>query len=255
MSNALIKFHFTRTLAALGYPTEDINYSLGYSQGDGVAMYGDIDTDGLTAMAQRLLKGPQKAGAKRAIAKGCTASISRNSFGNLYSHYNTMQVNDESHYAEELTEYEESAFSSLIEAIEQEVVSTSKQLESDGYAIVEAGSSVFTLDDKKRTFETARFLVEIEEVEEEDFNIDDWDESLQSDFLDSLIAGKQRYFCLKVSVSGHDGIELGTSYLGCCTQMTDKHDRTYGGYLRQLVAEAISEARDTIAAISLPIAC
>jgi len=154
MSNALIKFHFTRTLAALGYPTDDINYSLNYSQGDGVAMYGDIDTDGLTAMAQRLLKGPQKAGAKRAIAKGSSASISRNSFGNHYSHYNTMQVNDESHYAEELTEYEESAFSSLIEAIEQEVVSTSKQLESDGYAIVEAGSSVFTLDDKKWTFET-----------------------------------------------------------------------------------------------------
>lgn len=254
MSNVLIKTYFTQCLEDAGYPTDDINYSLNYCQGDGMAFYGDIEEDKLTAMANRHLSGKEKAAAKRAIEKGCTASITRNSFANRYSHYNTMSVDGETYYGEELTALEERSFDALIEAIAKDVVSVSKQLESDGYNIVEAGSSLFVLNKYKRTFETANYLLEIKEVEDEDFCINDWDEELRNDFIKSLVDEKQRYFCLKVTLSSHNGMELASNYLGGCTQLNDKYDRTYGGYLRQIVSKTIQEARDTINAIALPIA-
>ena len=43
----LLNKHFAAELAALGYPTEDVRYSLGYCQGDGVAFYGRVSGEGL----------------------------------------------------------------------------------------------------------------------------------------------------------------------------------------------------------------
>lgn len=248
----LIKTYFTRQLEKRGYPTDDICYSLNSCQGDGMAWYGDIDEDALIGFADTLMTGSEKAAVKRVINKGATVTISRNSFATHYSHFNTMDVEGETYYAEALTEFEEAAFDTFIEALEEDVVATSKTLESDGYAIIDAGSSYGALDGKQREFNTARFTVRIEELEDEEFSLEYWDESLIDDTLQAFIDGKQRYFTLKVSVnSKEDNVELGTSYLGGCVESNDRPSRTYGGYLTQMVSDAIKEAREFIDSVSL----
>ena len=248
----LIKTYFTRQLAKRGYPTDDICYSLNSCQGDGMAWYGDIDEDALTCFADTLMTGTEKAAVKRVINKGATVTISRNNFATHYSHFNTMDVEGESYYAEALTEFEEAAFDTFIEALAEDVVATSKALESDGYAIVEAGASYGALDGKQREFNTARFTLRVEELEDEDFSVDYWDGSVIDDTLQAFIDGKQRYFCLKVSIlEREDGVVLGDSYLGGCVESNETPSRTYGGYLPQMVSKAIKEARDFINSVSL----
>lgn len=248
----LIKAYFTRQLEKRGYPTSDICYSLNSCQGDGAAFYGDIDEDALIRFADTLMTGTQKAAVKRAIDKGATVTIERNSWATHYSHFNTMDVLGEECYAEELTDFEETAFGEFVEALGEDVVATSKSLESDGYALIDAGSSYGALDGKTREFNTARFTLRIEELEDKDFSVEDWDESLIDETLQEFIDGKQRYFCLKVSImEREDGVVLGDSYLGGCVESNENPSRTYGGYLRQMVSETINEARDFIDSISL----
>jgi hypothetical protein len=252
MSN-LITHYFKHALEALKYPTDDIGYSLSYCQGDGMAFYGDLDSEQLTFHANRLLSGTEKAAAKRAIEKGFTCQIYRNSFGYHYSHYNTMNVSvDDNYYCEDdATEFENAAFEALVEALEADIVSISQTLEEEGYAIAEAGSSVFTLEQHKRTIKTARFQVDIEEIEDEDFDLDAWDEDLALSTLNDFVSGELRYFTLKVTVSSIDGLELGTSYLGGCVESNTQPSRNYGGYLKQAVSEAIEEARESINSVML----
>jgi len=248
----LIKTYFTRQLDKLGYPTHDINYSLGHCQGDGMAFYGDIEEDGLVVLADRLMTGTEKAAVKRCINKGCSVTITRNGWATHYSHFNCMDVVGEDYYAEDLTDFEQAAFDTFIEKLDNDVSDTSKQLESDGYDIIEAGSQYGALDGKTREYNTARFTVRIEEMEDEDFSMDMWDESLIDETLQAFIDGKQRYFTLKVSViAKDDDVELGTSYLGGCIENNENPSRTYGGYLPQQVREAIEEARHFIDSVSL----
>ena len=248
----LIQTYFKRQLEQRGYPTDDICYSLNSCQGDGLAFYGSIEEEALIGFVDALMTGTEKAAVKRAINKGATVTIERNSFATHYSHFNTMTVEGESYYADALTEFEETAFDAFIEALAEDVVTTSKELESDGYAIIDAGSSYGALDGKVREFNTARFTLRIEELEDENFSMEYWDESLIDDTLQGFIDAKQRYFCLKVSImEQEDGIVLGDIYLGGCVESNDASSRTYGGYLRQMVAESIKEARDFIESVSL----
>jgi len=248
----LIKTYFTRQLEKRGYPTDDINYSLNYCQGDGMAFYGDIDEEALIRLADTLMKGTEKAAVKRAIDKGATVTIERNSCATHYSHYNTMTVIAEACFGEELTDFEWASFQSFEQALEEDIKATSKSLEADGYAIVDAGSQYGALADKKRTFNTARFSLIIEELEDEDFSLEYWDDSLIDEIIQAFIDKKQRYFLLKVSVvARNDETVLGESYLGGCTQSNDSPSKNYNGYLPQMVSEAIRESRDFIESISL----
>ncbi|WP_394222509.1 hypothetical protein [Alteromonas gracilis] len=248
----LIKTYFTRQLEKRGYPTDDICYSLNYCQGDGMAWYGDIEEEALISFADKLMKDTEKAAVKRAINKGATVTIERNSYATHYSHYNTMSVIAEACYGEELTDFEWASFQSFEQALEEDVKATSQSLESNGYAIIDAGSKYGALADKKRTFNTARFSLIIEESEDKDFSVQHWDESLIDDTVQACIDKKLRYFTLRVSViEREDETVLGESYLGGCTESNDSPSKNYDGHLRQMVSEAIREARDFVNSISL----
>ena len=162
-----------------------------------------------------------------------------------------MTVIAEDVYSEELTEFEVRALNSLEESIQEDVAVTSKQLEADGYEIIQAGSYSFNLENHKRTFSTAKYTLIIEELEDEFFDIDMWDDSIIDQTIQSFVDGKSRYFALQVSIRANNGIELGSAYLGGLTADNDKDDLTYGGYLRQMVAEAIAKARNCISEISM----
>ena len=245
-----LKQYFALKLEQSGFGDElEIEYRFSYSQGDGVAYYGSLEEDSLVALCNKLLSGTQKAAVKRAIQKGGTFTIERNSFGYRYAHFNTMELCTCDHYAEELTEFEQSAVETFEETLIEHIRDTSRELESNGYAIVEAGSKCFALENKKRVFNTAKFKLIIEEVEEDEMDLNDIEYNL--DFYNSLINGSTRYFCLNVSIESQDGLELSERYLGCCTADNTKQDLTYQGYLRGLVSEAVANARKRINHISL----
>ncbi|MCB5366963.1 MULTISPECIES: hypothetical protein [Bacillati] len=151
----MITENFEIILEKKGYPTEDIEWSLSYCQGDGVAFYGSIQD--IDKVAKRLLS---EADYKlfnlifndHGLYIDC--EIFRNSYGYHYSHYNTMEIEldhedidtivYEVYGLEEHEEgYEnkyidiENLLDTLEEAIKDDIKEVSKQLEKLGYKEIE----------------------------------------------------------------------------------------------------------------------
>lgn len=115
--NENLKYQFELVLEERGLPTEKIEWSLGYSQGDGVAFYGSIDVE-------KALRYMRKYNRYRNLfirSDGPPyARIIGNSFSTHYSHYNTMNVDCDMSEA-------------LAEELEEFVRDTSHLLEKSGY--------------------------------------------------------------------------------------------------------------------------
>lgn len=145
---------FEEKLKKLGYPTDNIEWRLSYSQGDGVAFYGDVDVQ---VVAKRILKGDDLTLFNKLIEEDLTVTVKiyKNSFGYHYSHWNTMEVeldgdcletmmdylyedldDDSDEYADKRDELE-SMLMNLREGISDEIKDVSRQLEKDGYADIE----------------------------------------------------------------------------------------------------------------------
>lgn len=216
-----------------------------------MAFYGDIDESDAIELADRLLEGTQKAAAKRAVKKGCSLAIERNSLANHYSHFNTMSLESCDWYADDLTDYEQRSFDALVKAVDNDIRDVSRALESDDYKLIDAGSEYGALKDRVRTYNTARFRVIPKEVEGEYFDLSDWDDELIDETLDAFINGTQRYFTLKVTVESADGLELGTDILGGFVDNNNSRDLSYAGYRSQMVHDAIKQARNLSASIAL----
>jgi hypothetical protein len=56
--NTALEAYFKCQLEALGYPTDDIRFSLGYCQGDGMAFYGTVSKAGIERLFARLMPPP-----------------------------------------------------------------------------------------------------------------------------------------------------------------------------------------------------
>lgn len=239
----MVTQYFRGQLKHLGYDVKDIEWSLGHCQGDGMAFYGDLSGSGLIAVARRVMRGTgrQKFAAYRAINKGCGVAIERNDYGRHYAHYNTMSVHDKWD-SDEMTADEEEAFCSLVAAIDDDIRVISRRLADDGYAILEA----FRWEKEcMRTFSTANFELRIIEVPESPDNMmhDEYDDQA----FTSLIAGKWRITGVRAEIWQREDGEA-VECLGDATLMgvwveQDSSDRTYGGYLRGLIADAVAEAR------------
>ena len=151
-------------LELLGLPNDDAEFSLSYSQGDGVAFYGRVE------MTQKLLNkldmtDDSRMFIEQAQARGWTidADIVRNHWATHYSHWNTMDVetyaDDAASIAEELFEDDlrefedgtdeyseqlehyvdliEDALDQLEVALSQYVKEVSRELEAYGYAMLD----------------------------------------------------------------------------------------------------------------------
>lgn len=152
---------FVEKLSDMGYPTDDLEWRLNYSQGDGVAFYGEMDID-------KVMKRLENEGYDlnynlyRAIDSEnltITAKIYRNSFGYHYSHYNTMKVEIDGDSIETMIEYLYGDLDSdtdeyvdkygeiynflldLRDCIHNDIKSVSKELEKEGYSDIEYYSS------------------------------------------------------------------------------------------------------------------
>jgi hypothetical protein len=89
---SLITENFQTILEEKGLPGLDVEWSLNCCQGDGVAFYGIVDLDSLSAVSdewKEIIDGIKK------YDPDFSANISRNSYGNHYSHWGTMTVTGE----------------------------------------------------------------------------------------------------------------------------------------------------------------
>ena len=133
--------YFKERLMEYGFYNDvQIEFSLGYCQGDGVAFYGGIDFS-------IWLKNHQDHFTKKELKRlewlneecGVELSTTRNSYGYHYSHYNTMNTNVT------YSEYRDFRGSDLLDEVldkveklfEDEVVELSRDFESIGYKEIE----------------------------------------------------------------------------------------------------------------------
>lgn len=178
IESEMITEDFQYELQKLYYPSDNVEWSLSYSQGDGVAFYGHINKDDLYKIVERNRKSLSDSHYElyeKIYNDGLyiEADIVRNSFGYHYSHYNTMCVeldgdcidtitemlfDDEEKlnemYNEEINDYNdefyelyrevEDLIDSIEEIISQEIKVISKELESKGYEYIE----YYTSDDR-----------------------------------------------------------------------------------------------------------
>lgn len=152
---------FVEKLSDMGYPIDDLEWRLNYSQGDGVAFYGEIDIDKVMDRLRRKSY-DLNYDLYRAIDSEnltITARIYRNSFGYRYSHYNTMKVEIDGDSIETMMEYLYKDLDSdtdeyvdkyneiydflldLRDCIHNDIENVSKQLEKEGYNDIEYYSS------------------------------------------------------------------------------------------------------------------
>jgi hypothetical protein len=243
----IITQHFEHRLQSLSYPTNDLRWHLGYCQGDGMAFYGVLSERQAIGLADRLLAGPMKAAAKRAIRKGAGLEIRKSPAVPLYDHERTMLVEGDDWRCGPLTKLEEVAFNHLLGVVSKDVVDLSKQLANEGYQIIESTPRERTL---VREFTTPRFKLEVYELPDEHFSVHRWRQDLAGVTLRELAAGKLRFFGVEVMVKAA-GLELGSDRIFGCTAPANERVRRYGDHFTDMVRRAVEEARDTLHAVCL----
>lgn len=141
--------NYSDYLGSLSYPTDEIEYSLSYCQGDGMAFYGDLDVEKFINTREKDLIefGLDKDDLRRIkflAREGIEIKIERNSFGYHYSHFNTMSTNADyvENYAYGSTNNKtlkqlEKSFDKLESFIQKDVKKVSHYLEGIGYDILE----------------------------------------------------------------------------------------------------------------------
>jgi hypothetical protein len=124
---------FKTRLDELGYPTDDVNWSLGCCQGDGVAFYGTVDRERVIA---RLYAGDAAKISKitELMSRGLLdIEIVRNSHGTRYSHSRTMTLED---HWERADEADTKFIADVASDILDDIRATSSELEKSGYEMI-----------------------------------------------------------------------------------------------------------------------
>lgn len=187
----IFQTYFAFILASLGYPVDDIRWSLGYCQGDGMRFTGCVDAK---VVARRLLADkPVFMGLVfSAVGKGERINITASE--HRYVHEHTMTA-DRS-YDTDLTLAEDKAMSLLLSLVEEDIVSISQRLRDDGYSCIEAApSDVSVVVD--RTFGDFGLRVSVQQ-EEAQYLADSGDRLY--DLLDMIEVAKGRQGAVMVSV-------------------------------------------------------
>lgn len=153
LENEDLEEDFKERLKEVGLPYDNVKYRLSYSQGDGVAFYGDIDSDNYLKLAEKVFEFDTKKlrSYKRALKYGawdaCLLEIVRNNYGYHYSHSKTMTYNwDLGGIPDSCTKISElwERFCDLVLVYARDI---SSELEKTGYEEIEYQNSDEFIDD------------------------------------------------------------------------------------------------------------
>lgn len=238
----ILQTYFTFVLASLGYPVDEIRWSLGYCQGDGMRFTGRVDAK---VVARRLLADkPVFMGLVfSAVGKGERINITASD--HRYVHEHTMTA-DRS-YDTDLTLAEDKAMSLLLSLVEEDIVSVSQRLRDDGYSCLDAAptDASVVLD---RTF--GDFGLKVTVQQEDSPHLAESGEPLY-DLVDMIEFGKGRQGAVMVSVQiERDGEEVGPAQLGGFSFAGDwralASQRDFRSFVRELLGDACAEAREIL---------
>lgn len=270
--------YFNTQLVNAGFPDNfEINWSLGYCQGDGMAFYGDIEHTYWLGLFQRIYPNQKRKYRKfERLLKSLIEwqsywdsliTISRNHFGYRYSHFNTMDLqahratdfcffNDECakkdwyFSSEKVGEYQ-TLWDEFVSDLAEYIRDLSKQLEQEGYRIIEATSYQTEV---AYQFETQHYRIEFVTAPHEfyanhfetymyDCDFEDVESLCKAALNGTRIANVYAQVLDKTT-----GIALGEDYFGYLVY--DNDDKTFGGYRHILIREAIKAARSKDGLIS-----
>lgn len=126
---------FKQSLEEVGLPSDDVNWSLSYSQGDGVGFYGNF------SIGEYLKKNKLTAKFKglKPLIDGMDINASLGRRSHHYNHWNNMTVDLE--VQGDVTPEQEKLLKQLDEHIQEHVKAFSKQLEKEGYQEIEYQTS------------------------------------------------------------------------------------------------------------------
>lgn len=244
-----------------------------------MAFYGTVsDRDDIKLLATRLLPEDHAflkildRAERDEIYMDTSIGIVRNSWGNHYSHFNTMTVsgeiivydNDDDDTDDTQMEEIETAFNEFEKAVQEDVCQVSKNLEGEGYKLIEAGNPGWfanlnaNYSDGHGGYKAdwinkriGRFRVVVTMFEDQYFDPYDYDDEDAERIIKKLIDGETCFYGLSARVyDAEDHRLVGTpvSGWGIHDSRDLKHRRQVA---RELVAEAIDEAREAINRLSV----
>lgn len=251
---------FKYRLAKLGYPNDEVHWSLGYCQGDGMAFSGYVN---LKVAGSRLCPDiPAN------VWEFMEQSVKIETSGR-YCHYNSMDLSMNSSDVIDMEPFEfggvakRVAMHRLLEVLEDDVKATSQLLEAEGYQLIEG--TPFE-DEVMMERKTASFRVVVTKFRDEHFDPHEYHDPNDLQYYDedvqSILEGKTEYFGIKVEIfdtTDEDDDE------GCLVAehslwgiSADAGHRYASGMVREVVSEAVAEARKVLKmhqqASSLPLA-
>ncbi|MCQ9628671.1 hypothetical protein [Actinobacillus suis] len=269
--------YFNTQLVNAGFPDDfEINWSLGYSQGDGMAFYGDIEHTYWLGLFQRIYPNQKRKYRKferltRSLIEWQNygdnlISIRQNHFGYRYSHFNTMDLHAPS--AADFRFFDEDAkkdwyfptykvgeyqalWDEFVADLAEYIRDLSKQLAQEGYRIIEATPYQ---KEVAYQFETQHYRIEFV-TEPHEFYANHFETYMYDcDFEDVESLCKAALKGIKIAnvyaqvLDKATGIALGEDYFGYLAY--NKEDKTFGGYRYILIREAIKAARSKDGLIS-----
>lgn len=238
---------FKHVLEKLGYPSDDINWSLGYCQGDGVSFTGLLD---VKVLAKRLCPDIDES-VWNGLPDDFVLELNRNP-GMRYVHERSTYLSydlegvvganpdDWGGVAQKV------AYARFVQLLEADVVATGSRLGDLGYKIREM--SGFDAEMVK-SIQTQNFRVEIFKVPDENWDLDFTfgEEEPLDDVIAKIESATSEIACIKVRVlqideDGEEVNELHELHVGSFHY--DKDGPVFGKCTaREYVSEAIQQAR------------
>lgn len=258
----MIITHMQNRLDAMGYFDMEMNYDLGYCQGSGVAWYGELTRECLEVLLPRLTDLGQSEVAKmlnvlRDYRRYETIRIYRNN--HRYCHEGTMTIEstvcftdmfsdegcrDGAEVTLEQLERWDTNWRRFVCQLGRDVHQLSKELCRECYTLIEARTT-----DKEVIWErsTDHFKVQLcaMPVDSEEQSIDWVDEDVKLALIQDLLAGKQRFVNLTLTIKERaHGTEVGSATFSDVMAVTE-NPMDYG-VARKLLRKAVNESREFI---------
>lgn len=262
--------YFHKQLIKAGLPDDlEIEWSLGYCQGDGVAFYGTIEHTCWLALFKHIYPNQKRKYRKfERLAKSLIEwqnywdsliRIERNRYGYRYAHAGTMHIEapcsddfvffssrakeDWYFHEDKLWEYQ-ALWDDFVADLGEYIRDLSRQFARDGYRIIEATPYQ---KEVAYQFETKNYRIEFVTEPHEfyanhfeaymyDCDFDDVEDLCQAVLNGARIANVYAQVLDKAT-----GIALGEDYFGYL--VFDKNDKTFSGYRFALIREAIAATR------------
>lgn len=145
---------YTYRLQELNYPVENINWSLSYCQGDGMAFYGPLYTETLVKLRDRLMPGSGRSLPVTFFEEYVTMTIKSNN--SHYDHYNSMSI--ELDLYRDISPKKQEALNAFILRLKVDIKNTSQTLEREGYNYLEAMREPEYLDEGIKAQESMYYI-------------------------------------------------------------------------------------------------